>query len=63
MIHVVATAETLAAQSEIPAVLPGYGAIPAETVRDLAASARARVRSVIDPTKLGAEPGTDPRRR
>ncbi|MFN8088040.1 MAG: DUF222 domain-containing protein [Mycobacterium sp.] len=60
VIHVVATAETLAAQSEIPAVLPGYGAIPAETVRDLAASACARVRSVIDPTKLGAEPGYRP---
>jgi len=60
VIHVVATAETLAGQSETPAVLPGYGGIPAEVVRDLAVSACARVRPVIDPVTLGAESGYRP---
>ena len=60
VIHVVATAETLAGQSDSPAVVPGYGGIPAEVVRDLATSVRARVRPVIDPAKLGAEPGYRP---
>ena len=60
VIHVVATAETLSGQSETPAVLPGYGGLPAEVVRDLAASARARVRPVIDPATLGAESGYRP---
>ena len=58
VIHVVATADTLSGRSETPALLAGYGALPAPTVRELAN--RARVRPVIDPANLGAETGYRP---
>lgn len=58
VIHVVATADTLSGHSDTPAVLPGYGALPAAAVRELAT--RARVRPVIDPARLGVESGYRP---
>ena len=58
VIHVVATADTVSGHSDAAALLPGYGALPAHTVRELAT--RARVRPVIDPAELRAEAGYRP---
>ncbi|MGY4710251.1 DUF222 domain-containing protein [Mycolicibacterium sp. CBM1] len=44
----------LAETASAPALLPGYGTIPAETVRALAV--RAKLRPIIDGKKLSAEP-------
>ena len=54
VIHLLAEAQTVTAGGDAPALLPGYGAIPPETVRALAA--RARLRPVINGRELGAEP-------
>ncbi|SBS71889.1 conserved hypothetical protein [uncultured Mycobacterium sp.] len=54
VIHVVAEAKTVSGQGNAPALLPGYGAIPAETVRALAA--RAKLRPVVGGKELSAEP-------
>ena len=54
VIHLLALADTVAGDSQTPAVSPGFGAIPAGTVRQMAT--RTRLRPVIDPTKLKAEP-------
>ena len=54
VIHLLADSKTVTGESDTPALLPGYGAIPAETVRALAA--RARLRPVIAGKELSAEP-------
>lgn len=53
VIHVLAEAATLSG-GETPGVLPGYGTLPAEAVRDLAA--RARIRQLKAPWQFSAEP-------
>lgn len=60
VIHLVAEAETVTGGGATPGYLPGYGPVPAETVRDLAA--RATIRPLIRPEKLRAEPGYRPSR-
>ena len=52
VIHVLAEASTLTG-GETPGLLPGYGSLPAEAVRDLAA--RARVRQLKAPWQFSAE--------
>lgn len=42
VIHVIAEAATLQGHSDAPALLPGHGAVPAEAVRGLAATATVR---------------------
>lgn len=42
VIHLIADAAVLSGESEAPAILPNFGAIPAETVRDVAANAQVR---------------------
>lgn len=54
VIHLVADAETVTGDGDSPGLLPGYGAVPADTVRALAA--RARLRPVISGKELAAEP-------
>jgi len=58
VIHVLAEGSTLAGQSSAPGYLPGFGAVPAETVRDLAT--RARLRPLTPADQLVAEPGYRP---
>ena len=53
IIHVLAEAATLSGDSDRPALLPGYGAVPAETVRSVAT--RAKLRQVAAPHQLRAE--------
>jgi hypothetical protein len=57
VIHLLAEAATLTATGTTPALLPGYGAVPADTVRALAAQARLR------PVIAGKELCTEPRYR
>ncbi|MBI3691241.1 MAG: DUF222 domain-containing protein, partial [Mycolicibacterium aromaticivorans] len=54
VIHLLAEATTVTGDGHAPALLPGYGAIPAETVRTLAK--RARLRPVVGGKELSAEP-------
>lgn len=54
VIHLLAEAETVTDTGTTPGLLPGYGAIPAETVRALAA--RAKLRPIIGGKELGTEP-------
>ena len=54
IIHLLAEAATVSGQSSAPGYLPGYGAVPAETIRSMAS--RARLRPVAQPTQLGLEP-------
>ena len=54
VIHLLADSKTATGESDTPALLPGYGAIPAETVKTLAA--RAKLRPVIGGKELSAEP-------
>jgi len=58
VIHVLAEAATVSGTGTAPGYLPGYGAIPAESVRDLAD--RAKVRFLSRPEELGAEAGYRP---
>ena len=53
VIHLLAEAATLSGTSDRPALLPGYGTIPAETARTLAT--RARLRQLAAPHQLRAE--------
>lgn len=53
VIHVLAEAKAVTGESNAPALLPGYGAISAETVRALAS--RAKLRPVISGKELGTE--------
>ncbi len=54
VIHVVAEQATVSGDSATPGYLPGFGAVPAETVRDLAT--RARVRPLKPAQEFTAEP-------
>ena len=58
VIHVLAEAATVSGTGTASGYLPGYGAIPAESVRDLAD--RAKVRFLSRPEELGAEAGYRP---
>ncbi|MBP2455433.1 HNH endonuclease signature motif containing protein [Mycolicibacterium lutetiense] len=63
MVHVLADAATLDGTSDAPGYLPGYGILPAESVRDLAANATLKPVVVpAQPTESGeaAEPGYRP---
>ncbi len=53
-IQVIAESATVAGTCDKPGLLPGYGAIPAARVRELAK--RAKLRPVAIPTDLAAEP-------
>jgi hypothetical protein len=54
VINVIAEAEALAGRSETPALLPGYGAIPAPVARELAATAK--LRNLLAPQDFTVEP-------
>ena len=54
VIHVVAEAATVSGQGTTPGYLPGFGAVAAETVRDLAT--RARLRPLTPAQEFMAEP-------
>ena len=54
VIHVLAEAATVSGESATPGYLPGFGALPAETVRDLAT--RAHVRPLKPAEEFTAEP-------
>lgn len=54
VIHVLAEQATLAGDSDSPGYLPGYGAVPAETIREF--TAHARVRPLARASQLKAEP-------
>ncbi|MBP2450807.1 HNH endonuclease signature motif containing protein [Mycolicibacterium lutetiense] len=62
MVHVLAEQATLDGTSDAPGYLPGYGILPAESVRDLAAGAT--LKPVVVPAEPGdseaAEPGYRP---
>lgn len=58
VIHLLAEEATVSGEGDRPALLPGYGAVPAATVRDLAA--RARLRPLASPQQLRAEGGYRP---
>lgn len=61
VIHVVAEAATVSGASAAPGYLPGYGALPAEAVRQLA-STRARLRNLTPAHQFCAEPRYRPSR-
>ena len=61
VIHVLAKQGTLDGDSETPGLLPGYGAIPAEQVREMAP--RAKLRPVSRPQEWISEPGYRPSSR
>lgn len=54
VIHLLAEAATVTSASSAPGYLPGYGAVPAETVRELAK--RAGLRPLARPDQLKSEP-------
>jgi hypothetical protein len=54
VITVIAEAQTLAGKSETPALVPGYGAIPAPAARELAATAK--LRNLLAPQDFTIEP-------
>ena len=54
VIHVLAEQATVAGESAAPGYLPGYGAMPAEAIRDLAA--HARLRPLTPAAQLKSEP-------
>lgn len=56
--HLLAEEATVFGDGDRPAVLPGYGAVPAATVRDLAV--RARLRPLTSPGRLRVEDGYRP---
>ena len=58
VIHVVAEQATLDGTSDQPGYLPGFGILPAESVRDLAATAKLQPLEV--PTTTTPEPGYRP---
>ncbi|MGV0771239.1 HNH endonuclease signature motif containing protein [Mycobacterium syngnathidarum] len=62
VIHVLANQTTLDGTSNDPGYLPGYGILPAETVRDLARSAKIKPLPVPapEPGEEPAEPGEEP---
>lgn len=58
VIHLLAESDTVNGQGNTPGYLPGYGAIPADAVRALAA--RATLRPLARPEQLRTEPGYRP---
>ncbi|HTY27076.1 MAG TPA: HNH endonuclease signature motif containing protein [Mycobacterium sp.] len=58
VIHLVAEAKTVAGEGNAAGFLSGYGAVPADTVRALAA--RAKLRPVMGGKELAAEPNYRP---
>ena len=58
VIHVLADEATIRGQSSTPGYVPGYGGLPAETVRQMAKSAK--LRPVIHPKDCPPEPGYRP---
>jgi hypothetical protein len=58
VIHVLAEAATVSGESAAPGYLPGFGAVPAEAIHDLAA--RARLRPLTPAHQLKAEPNYRP---
>ena len=48
VIHVLAESDTVSGGGAAPGYLPGYGAVPAETIRELAARARLRPLAPVD---------------
>ncbi|MGV0991822.1 MAG: HNH endonuclease signature motif containing protein [Mycobacterium sp.] len=54
VIHVLAEESTISGASASPGYLPGYGAVPAEAIRDLAA--HARLRPLVPAAQLKSEP-------
>ena len=58
VIHVVAEQATVSGESATPGYLPGFGALSAETVRELAT--RARLRPLTSAQEFTAEPGYRP---
>ena len=61
MIEVIAEAATVEGSSDKPGLLPGYGALPAAQVRELAQ--RAKLRPRWCPTTPRPSRSTGPRRR
>ena len=61
VIHVLAEQATLDGTSDHPGYLPGFGILPAESVRDLAATATLKPLEV--PTGATPDPGIGPARR
>ena len=58
VIHVLAEQSTIDGTSDAPGYLPGFGILPAESVRDLAASAK--LKPLVVPTEAAPEPGYRP---
>jgi hypothetical protein len=58
VIHVLAEQATLDGASDTPGYLPGFGILPAESVRELAA--RAALKPVVIPTQAEPDPGYRP---
>jgi hypothetical protein len=58
VIHVLAEQSTIDGTSAAPGYLPGFGILPAESVRDLAASAK--LKPLVVPTETAPEPGYRP---
>ena len=54
VIHVLAEQATVSGAGTAPGYLPGYGAVPAEAIRELAT--RARLRPLVPASQLRAEP-------
>lgn len=61
VIHALAEQGTLSGESERPALLPGYGTIPAEQVREMLP--RAQLRPMPEAADLGGERGYQPSRK
>ena len=61
VIHVLAEQATLDGRSDKPGYLPGFGILPADSVRELATSAR--LTPVAVPTGAAPDPGIGPARR
>ena len=58
VIHVLAEQSTIDGTSDAPGYLPGFGILPAESVRDLAASAK--LKPLVVPAEAPPEPGYRP---
>lgn len=54
VIHLLAESATVSGHNATPGYLPGYGTVPAETIREMAQ--HARLRPLAQPSQLGSEP-------
>lgn len=61
VIHVLAEQGTVTGESDRPALLPGYGPIPAEQVREMVA--HAEIRPIPEASDLGTERGYHPSKK